>query len=261
MNHSILRGLILLFLILLIGLPCISQNDMPDILKQGRMSEQLNYIEERTKIFEYYRAIREDMFQQLKRNTLDTLIASNVEVAELKTAKITLNQKIDSLNRLVSETKAKMDEALKTKNNINVLGFDVNKFIYNSVMWIIVASLAAILAIGFLIFKRNISVTKNTKNDLEELKNEFEAYRKQSREAREKMSMDHFNEIRRLRGKIHSNDITQSRRAGGEEKEKEKKDSDIIAKNEGPVTANGIKKTHKKRGGIQEQNGQGSLEV
>ena len=136
---------------------------MPDILKQGRMSEQLNYIEERTKIYEYYRAIREDMFQQLKRNTLDTLIASNVEVAELKTAKITLNQKIDSLNRFVSETKAKMDEALKTKNNINVLGFDVNKFIYNSVMWIIVASLASILAIGFPYFQTQYSVTKNTK--------------------------------------------------------------------------------------------------
>lgn len=63
------------------------------------------------------------------------------------------------------------------------------------------ASFAGILLIGFLIFRRNLIVSKHTKNDLEELKAEFEEYRKQSRLAREKMSMDHFNEIRRLRAR------------------------------------------------------------
>jgi hypothetical protein len=36
--------------------------------------------------------------------------------------------------------------------------------------------------------------------DLSDLKNEFEAYRKSAREAREKMSMEHFNEMKRLKG-------------------------------------------------------------
>jgi uncharacterized membrane-anchored protein YhcB (DUF1043 family) len=67
-------------------------------------------------------------------------------------------------------------------------------------MWTIVAGLVAILVIGFLAFKRNLSVTFNTKKELRELKDEFEAYRKTSREAREKMSMDHFNELKKLRG-------------------------------------------------------------
>jgi uncharacterized membrane-anchored protein YhcB (DUF1043 family) len=67
-------------------------------------------------------------------------------------------------------------------------------------MWMIVSGLLAILAIGFLAFKRNLSVTLNTKKELRELKDEFEAYRRTSREAREKTSMDHFKEIQKLKG-------------------------------------------------------------
>jgi uncharacterized membrane-anchored protein YhcB (DUF1043 family) len=88
----------------------------------------------------------------------------------------------------------------KTKNSIRVLGIEVNKTAYNAVMWILIATLAGFLAIGFLAYKRNYSATVNTKKEIEELKREFEAYRKASREAREKMSMAHFNELKKLRG-------------------------------------------------------------
>ena len=177
---------------------------MPDVLKTGKLTEQLNYIEERTRIYEYFRAIREDMWQQIKKNTLDTLAVAKGEISTLTLSENKYNVRIDSLNKLVTDARANLDEAVRTKNNIKVLGLDINKFAYNSVMWIILASLAAILAIGFLVFKRNIAVTRNTKKDLEELKTEFESYRKQSREAREKMSMEHFNELKKFRAHMSS---------------------------------------------------------
>ena len=49
------------------------QTTMPDVLLKNTMKEQLNYLEERTKIYENYRAIREDMFQKVKGNISDTL--------------------------------------------------------------------------------------------------------------------------------------------------------------------------------------------
>ena len=201
MNHNILRFLFIVILISIINPPGICQTDMPDVLQKGSLTEQLNYIEERTRIYDYYRAIREDMWQQIKKNTLDTLAVAKGEISVLTLSENKYNGKIDSLNKIVTDARVKLDEAVRTKNSINVLGLDINKFAYNSVMWIIVAGLAIILAIVFLAFKRNITVTRNTKKDLEELKAEFETYRKQSREAREKMSMEHFNEIRRLRAK------------------------------------------------------------
>ena len=201
MNHSGMK-LLLIFLIALTGGARLqSQTDMPEILDKGSLPEQMNYLEDRTRIYENYRAIREDMFQRIKSNTLDTLSASKMEIEGLKVLKTKMDYTVDSLNTLLETTKNKLDEATRTKNNIRVLGIEVNKTGYNSIMWLIISGLASLLIIGFFAFKRNLSVTKNTKKDLDDLKTEFEAYRKSSREARERMSMDHFNEIKRLKGK------------------------------------------------------------
>jgi uncharacterized membrane-anchored protein YhcB (DUF1043 family) len=67
-------------------------------------------------------------------------------------------------------------------------------------MWTILAGLVAMLLVGFLIFKRNLLIMNTTKKEFQDLKVEFEAYRKTSREAREKLTMDHFNEIKKLKG-------------------------------------------------------------
>jgi uncharacterized membrane-anchored protein YhcB (DUF1043 family) len=68
-------------------------------------------------------------------------------------------------------------------------------------MWIIVAALAFLLVTGYLAFKRTFIVTRNTKSELSDLKKEFDEYRNKTRLEREKMSMDHFKEVQKLKGK------------------------------------------------------------
>ena len=201
MNHNGLR-FILIIVIIVVSIPAgMGQTTMPEMLENGTLPEQMNYLQEKTRIYEFYRAIREDMFQKIKKNALDSLSSAKKEIAKLIILSTQLNSTIDSLNSSLEATKNKLDEVTRTKNSIRVLGMEVNKFGYNTVMWIIVAGLATLLVMGFLAFKRNLIVTKNIRKDLDDLKTEFEAYRKSSREAREKMSMDHFNELKRLRGK------------------------------------------------------------
>jgi len=201
MNHNGLR-FILIIVIIVVSIPAgMGQTTMPEMLENGTLPEQMNYLQEKTRIYEFYRAIREDMFQKIKKNALDSLSSAKKEIAKLIILSTQLNSTIDSLNSSLEATNNKLDEVTRTKNSIRVLGMEVNKFGYNTVMWIIVAGLATLLVMGFLAFKRNLIVTKNIRKDLDDLKTEFEAYRKSSREAREKMSMDHFNELKRLRGK------------------------------------------------------------
>ena len=111
-----------------------------------------------------------------------------------------LNHTIDSLRSDLETTRTRLDNVTRTKNSIRLLGAEVNKLAYNSVMWLIVIGLVTLLVMGFLAFRKNISVTHNIKKELNELRDEFQAYRKTTREAREKMSMDHFNELKKLRG-------------------------------------------------------------
>ena len=177
------------------------QTAIPDVLYNGTITEQMQYLDEKTRIYENYRAIREDMFQLIKKNAIDSLSKVYSHLQMLAGMNKNLVTRIDSLTTNLSNTEEQLNKALMTKNSIKVIGIEVNKVAYNSIMWIIVAGLVSVLAFGFLIFKRNISVTSGTKKELADLKTEFEAYRQKSRLEREKMSMDHFKEIQRLKGK------------------------------------------------------------
>lgn len=176
------------------------QSAMPEVLENGTLREQMNYLEEKTRIYEYYRAIREDMFQMIKRNAVDSLAKAQGQITILAGMNRNLLLRIDTLTTNAADLEAQLDEAVKTKDSIQVLGMNVNKNAYNSIMWIIVAALLALLGLGFLVFKSNLSTMLRTKKELDEMKTEFEAYRQKKRIEIEKMGMDHFNEIRKLKG-------------------------------------------------------------
>jgi hypothetical protein len=199
-NKSLQRSILTAFLAVVLFFKVSGQEIMPDILIKSTLKEQLNYLEERTRIYENYRAIREDMFQKVKRNITDTLLAENVRINLLNGTISVLNHTIDSLRSDLKMTKAGLENATRTKNSIRILGAEVNKLTYNSLMWLIIIGLATILVMGSMVFKRNLSVTHSIKKELGELRDEFQVYRKTAREAREKMSMDHFNELKKMKG-------------------------------------------------------------
>jgi hypothetical protein len=200
MHQSQFRFVIMLAFLIIVVTKVNCQTTIPDVLLKNSLHEQMNYIEERTKIYENYRAIREDMFQLLKKNIADTVYEDIKNINDLNAKTIILNRTIDSLNTRLQTVQSRLEETTLTKNSLKVFGMEVNKTIYNLIMWAILVVLAGSLIIGFMAFKQNISLTNNTREEIMELKKEFEAYRKTSREAREKMSMDHFKEIKKLKG-------------------------------------------------------------
>lgn len=190
-----------LFILLFVTSVCASaQTGMPEELRTSPVREQFNYIENRTRIYENFRAVREDMFQRLKSNVNDTLATMQKRISSLNSETETLDDRIDSLNSALTSTQAKLDDITRSKNSIPFMGMEIEKGTYNTIIWSIIIALLLLLLIGFLIFKRNQRLVTNRNKDLEELKAEFEAYRKTSREAREKMALQHFNELKKLRG-------------------------------------------------------------
>jgi hypothetical protein len=200
MSQSKFRFALIAALIIFSTIRGISQTIFPDVLVKGTIQEQMNFLEEKTRIYEDYRAIREDMFQGIKKNTIDSLTKAKSRISGFVKLTGSLNVRIDSLNSNLKITKEELKEISRTKNSISVFGIKIDKALYNNIMWLIVAGLAFVLVIGFLTFKRNRTITVNTKKELKELNEEFEAYRKKTRLDREKMSMDHFKEVQKLKG-------------------------------------------------------------
>ena len=200
MTRSILRIASITGILILILTPGNAQNTFPEILNTGTIREQMDYIQDRTLIYENYRAIREDMFQKVKTNSVDSLDKSKREILELKKHSSELDQRIDSLGSSLDGTKADLQQVTRSKNSISIAGIELNKSVYNTIMWLIVAGLVVILILGYLSFRINLKVTRTTKKDLQELKDEYEEYRKKTRLDREKVSMEHFREIQKLKG-------------------------------------------------------------
>ncbi|HUX97349.1 MAG TPA: hypothetical protein VMV47_16565 [Bacteroidales bacterium] len=201
MNNLRNRIIILMAAMLLVIMKVNSQTALPEELTNNSIDEQINYLENRTRIYENYRAIREDMFQKINRNIRDTIAADKNKINELNDLTSALRATYDSLNIILETTTSNLNEMTATKNSIKVLGMEVNKVTYNTILWTIILVLVALLSAGFLVFKRNLFTTIRTGKELQELKEEFEDYRQSTRIAREKMQIDHFNEIKKLKGR------------------------------------------------------------
>jgi hypothetical protein len=200
MNKISVKHMLLISVFSFAVINATGQTTMPKELTTGTVEEQIKYLESKTRIYENYRAIREDMYQKLNRNIIDSILAEKNRIAGFKNLTADLNSKTDSLKALLAETRVNLEEATTTKNSISVLGIELNKNVYNTFMWTVIGILAILLALGFLVFKRNLVVLRRTEKDLKELKDEFAAYRQTTRLAREKAEMDHFNAIKKLKG-------------------------------------------------------------
>ncbi len=177
------------------------QSSTPEVLDTGTLEEQLDYLEERTRIYNDFRAIREDMFQKIKSNSLDSLEAAKNNIQLLEGRLTESHALIETQQADLQEANKQLEQAIKNRDRMIFIGIPMQKALYNSIVWMIIAALATLSVILFLSTRRSVSSTRRYRRDLEETKEEFEAYRKQSRERQEQLVVKHHQEIRKLKGK------------------------------------------------------------
>lgn len=178
-----------------------AQYTMPEVMDTATLRQQMDYLQEKTRIYNDFRAIREDIFQRMKRNTLDSLSGAKQKISALNSSIVKKDDEISSLNSKLKSTEEQRDEAIKNKNALSFLGIQMDKNFYNSLMWIIVTVLAVLLVILFIIYRQNRVITVEYRDDLEETKEAFENYKKEARERYEKLVVSHHAEIMKLKGK------------------------------------------------------------
>jgi len=197
-----LRTVLVIVILSISGIYCSeAQTNTPEVLDTATLQQQLDYMEERMNIYNGYRAVRDDIFLKMNKNSLDSLMAAKSEISQLESTLETTRSEMTSLEQTLQQTSEDRDQAIKNKNSLSFIGIQMNKVAYNSIMWIIVLALAALLVILFLSFKRSFVVTRQTTKDLEEIREEFESYRQQSRERYEKLVVQHHQEVLKLKGK------------------------------------------------------------
>lgn len=172
------------------------------ILDTGTVEAQLEYVIDDANVYNEYKVIKIPYIQKLKKNIRDSLHAVHKENAQYKAAVSEKNKTIDTLQAQLQKTKTELTEAIRTKNSLSILGIQLDKTYYNSLMWIIILALGGLLGFGVVLYKRNNSITVKTKNELNELKSIHDEYRNKARMDKEQMVVKHYDEVKKLKEQL-----------------------------------------------------------
>ncbi|OAD43947.1 hypothetical protein [Polaribacter atrinae] len=149
--------------------------------------------------YQVYKVISRDSYLNLKSNVLDSLKSSKKIISEKDVLLKAEKENIEKNKILLNKTQLDLEAALIKENSISVAGFQLSKITYNLILWSIVIGL--LLALSYFIFKfsRSNVLTKEAKDNLADIEEEFEKHRKNTLEKEQKLRRQLQDEINKQR--------------------------------------------------------------
>ncbi|HYW94116.1 MAG TPA: hypothetical protein VE870_00860 [Bacteroidales bacterium] len=190
----------LLFISITVGIKSANaQDEEKPSLNTGPIEQQFDYMVDKSSNYEEYKVIKKAWVYTFRSHFLDSLKSMRTDISGKQALIHSKNTRIDSLNAELQQTREDLQTAIKNRDSLTLLGISMYKNIYNGVMWTLIAALIVALAVFIGLFKRSNKITVQTRNDLDELKQEFEEHRRHSREQMEIVKRKHLDEINKLR--------------------------------------------------------------
>jgi len=183
------------FYTLLIALLFTAQNFAQQITEAETIENQFNTLYRKSSSYQVYKVISKEKYKNLQKNVSDTInIFSNILVEKNILIRSQKNS-IETLNNTVKKTNIALNEAIRNENSISLFGILITKkwytFILFGIIFILIGSSL------YFIFKFNNSNrhTVKAKNDLDNIENEFNIFKKKSIEREQKLRRELQDEI------------------------------------------------------------------
>ncbi len=165
------------------------------------LEQQFEYILDKTRIYEGYRAIRNDVYLKMQKNALDSLNQHILNEQRLRSELDERNSEINKLKSDLDRIKGERNEAIRNKDTMKFLGINISKTLYNSVVWFVILGLAILVTVLFISFRRAHVVTREAQEKLNALQEKYDSHQKSSREKYEKLVVSHHNELMKLKNR------------------------------------------------------------
>ncbi len=175
-----------LLIILFISINLFSQTNK-QFDDSGSIKDQFDNLINNSNKYQDYKVVKLNWLQQLKTNVNDSLSVSKKEILSSSNIINSQKNKIDSLKTALSSTKTKISTLNSQIESISFLGIQFEKGLFKTIMLSIIGALALILIFFISKFKQSNSITKQTKNDLKEVEEEYEDHRKKALEREQKV--------------------------------------------------------------------------
>lgn len=165
-----------------------SENPETESGKSGTIQEQFEYLKQISSNYQEYKVIKRAELDQLQATILDSTKRYQYEILQLKTNLSENNNQINRLNNELAETRADLSRAIEERDSFSIFGLLLHKQLYNNLVWGIILLLLLVLIVSFIQFKRGHKITAETKQTLEDLREEFEQHRRNTLERERKLN-------------------------------------------------------------------------
>ena len=192
-----MKSLHLLIFCLLMSVNTFSQKTKNDNLS---LSKQFEQVYRRSSSYKDFKVIRKSTFQNLKKNTLDSIkiIDEKLKIESQKNTR--LEQEISSVAKIRLEQNLELSEAILEKNTISFVGLKLKKNTFKIIIWSIFFMLIIIICYLAYKLKDGVRITSQAKKELTRVEEEFNSYKKKSLLRDQKLRRQLQDEINKQRG-------------------------------------------------------------
>ena len=169
-------------------------------LNSGTIDSQFEYIFRKSGNFkgtngQPYEAVKTAWLITLRNHVKDSLKEVHKDLNDTQEVVKTQAKEITELKSSLSKTQADLDKTNTEKDSMSLLGLQMSKVGYNTLLWAIIAGLLALLLFFIYKFKNSNTITKQAKLSLSEIEEEFEEHRKTALEREQKVRRQLQDEI------------------------------------------------------------------
>lgn len=167
--------------------------------KTNTLNEQFENLVEKANSWQTYKIIDRTKLGNYQKNVLDSLqnVKSKIHAQQEVISKH--EEEVKKLNGNISELQNNLEKTQNEKDSINFLGILLSKGTYSLMMWSIVLILTCLLLFYVYKYINGSAVTRKSLQDLRELQDEYENYRKSAIEREQKVRRQLQDEINKHR--------------------------------------------------------------
>lgn len=156
-------------------------------LTSGPIDSQFYYLNRISRTQDGMKLIRRPNLDLIQKNITDSLNSFRQELGAKKDSIAGLSTEVRRLNDSIGQVRQQLATAEAKGETISLLGMEFKTGLYQTIVWLIILGLVIFLIILMASMRRNSVITKEARNNLNDLQNEFDLHRKKSLEKEQKL--------------------------------------------------------------------------
>lgn len=152
--------------------------------------------------FQLYKVIKISEMNDVWKAVKDTVTGLKSELVQERELIAQQRKQIGELQLQVGDVNGSLARVKSERDNMSFIGMEVNKYSYNTALWVLILIVASGTAILFFLYRNSNKVTVQKIKDYEDLSTRFEEYKQSKIEMERKLKRElqtHMNRIEELK--------------------------------------------------------------